>query len=212
MRGRVQPPRAVCGDQHVRHDRAVSAVPSLDQHGAQPSRDQQARRRLCLCPASSKPARPPAPQPPARWASPAWPAGAAAAALRRRPPQRPAPRCRQHRVDDHRPAVACQPSTIAAAVAGPTAIPIFTAAGRNAAIAPRNASRTAAGSRGSTRCTASPCSVHAVPTACARAPRAAAAATSRSNPAPPEGSIPPTTTTKTGRPRCLRRFHRARII
>ena len=76
-------------------------------------------------------------------------------------------------------------------------MPIFTAAGWRAAIAPASASRTAAGARGSTRWMASPCSVQAVPRACARAPRAAAVATSRSSPAPPEGSMPPTTTTTT---------------
>ena len=76
-------------------------------------------------------------------------------------------------------------------------MPIFTAAGRRVAIASASASRTAAGARGSTRWMPSPCSVHAVPTACARAPRAAAVATSRSSPAPPEGSMPPMTTTTT---------------
>src|SRR5262245_34946829 len=77
-------------------------------------------------------------------------------------------------------------------------MPILIAAGRNVTTASASASRTAAGDRGSTRWTRSPCSVHAVPTACARAPQAAAAATSRSSPAPPEGSMPPATTTRTG--------------
>src|SRR6185436_9958239 len=77
-------------------------------------------------------------------------------------------------------------------------MPILIAAGRNVATAAASASLTAAGDRGSTRWTLSPCSVHAVPTACARAPQATAAATSRSSPAPPEGSMPPATTTTTG--------------
>ncbi len=87
-------------------------------------------------------------------------------------------------------------------------MPIFTAAGRNVATARATASRIAAGARGSTRWTPSPCSVHAVPTAYARAPRAAAVATSRSKPAPPEGSIPPATSTST-EGCCLRLFHPA---
>src|SRR3954468_23105206 len=84
---------------------------------------------------------------------------------------------------------------MAAAVAGPTAIPIFPAARRSAASAPARAARTAPASRGSTRCTPGPCSVEAVSTPCARAPRAVAVARSRSRPAPPPGSTPPTITT-----------------
>src|SRR3954468_7271521 len=86
---------------------------------------------------------------------------------------------------------------MAAAVAGPTAIPIFPAARRSAASAPARAARTAPAFRGATRCRPGPCSVEAVSTPCARAPRAAAVARSRTRPAPPPGSTPPTIT-KTG--------------